>query len=108
MSRPTTLDEAMQALMETLSVENQVELTRMKEEDLIRTHHGLGRWIRNNWGLWEDSELFWHMQSLGFTHPDDMSSSIIHEFWSRMNNLPSKLQEQIARYKEYWSKKDNQ
>ena len=101
---PTTLEEAMEAFKKLLTTEEQVELTRMKEDEVGMMHHGFGMWIRNNWGLWGDSPLCQHMKSLGFIHPDDMSGSLLREFWARMNNLPSKLEEEIQHYKEYWKK----
>ena len=51
------------------------------EHGPLSVHHSLGRWIRNNWGLWEnDSILKFNMVKLGFIHPDDISNYIIEEF----------------------------
>ena len=104
MNIPANIEEAMKSLMETLSIEDQVSLTRMTEDETYGLHHSLGQWIRNNWGLWAGGPLKVHMESLGFIHPDDMSGSIIREFWVRMNGLPSKLAEEIEYYKEFWKK----
>lgn len=107
--KPNTLEEAMECFKELLSPADQVEITRMSEDDLSRLHMGLGMWIRNNWGLWdEQSEMCKHMKSLGFVHADDMSGSLMREFWARMNGLPSKLAEEIEYYKNYWKKSGNQ
>lgn len=45
----------------------------------IAVHHSLGRWIRNNWGLWDDdaNELKNIFIKTGINHPDDMSNYII-------------------------------
>jgi len=102
MDKPRTLEECMVALNKLLSPEDQAEFLKMSEDDLVSLHHGLGRWIRNNWGLWEEQELFHHMKSLGFLHQDDMSQAIIVEYWNRLNNQPSQLEEDIAKYKKYW------
>jgi hypothetical protein len=104
MNVPTTIDEAVQALMDKLSLEDKAAITRMSEDETSDLHHGLGRWIRNNWGLWQGGPLKDHMMSLGFTHPDDMSGSIIREFWARLNKLPSKIAEDVEYYKEFWAK----
>lgn len=102
---PTTLEEAMDAFQKILTGEEQIEITCMSEDDLGRMHMGFGMWLRNNWGLWdENSPMCQHMKSLGFIHADDMSSSLMREFWARMNGLPSKLAEEIEHYKEYWKK----
>jgi hypothetical protein len=101
---PTSLEEAIQALREKLGPDGTIELKMQGRDDLIIYHHGLGRWIRNNWKLWADGPLMEHMRSLGFTHPDDVSSTIIKEFWLKLNGQPSELEKDAARYKEYWEK----
>jgi hypothetical protein len=103
-SVPANIEEAMQALLQKLSLEDQVAITRMTEDEVGGLHHTLGQWMRNNWGLWSGSPLQEHMKSLGFIHADDMSSSIIREFWARMNKLPSKIAQDIEGYKEFWKK----
>src|SRR5271166_3525656 len=108
MDNPRTVDECMQALAEMFSCERQAEFTKLSRDDLIMYHHGLGQWIRNNWGLWKGGELKEHMSSLGFMHPDDMSQAIIEEYWIRLNNLPSEITRNAQASKEYWAKKDNQ
>jgi hypothetical protein len=103
--KPTNIEECMGAMKDILSTEDQVEIVRMKKDELIRLHHNLGRWIRNNWGLWEEGPLYVHMKALGFLHPDDMSQALIHEYWNRSNNQSSTLQEEIEEYKQYWEAK---
>jgi hypothetical protein len=104
MNIPNNIDEAMQALIETLSVEDQIAITRMTEDEVGGLHHSLGQWIRNNWGLWSGGPLQDHMTALGFIHADDMSGSLLREFWARMNHLPSKIAEEVEEYKKYWAK----
>ena len=50
------------------------------ENGAVSMHDSLGRWIRNEWGLWTDSELKNELNKKGFDHPDDMSNYIIEEF----------------------------
>ena len=104
MNIPTNIDEAMQSLAEFLSEEDRTAIANMAEDDVITLHHTLGRWIRNNWGLWIGGPLQDHMKSLGFTHADDMSGSLIREYWRRTKRLPSKIAEEIEEYKKYWEK----
>jgi hypothetical protein len=114
MAKPTTIDECMIAFNEILSPEDQIEILKMEEEDLVSLHHGLGRWIRNNWGLWDEIDtsssntLLRHMTGMGFQHPDDMSQTLIEEYWARMLNKPSKIQEKIAHYTEFWNQQKKQ
>jgi hypothetical protein len=103
--KPTTVDECMKAFNEMLTPEEQIEVANMSKDELGRMHHGLGQWIRNNWELWqENTPLCSHMMALGFQHADDMSMSLIEEWWARMNNLPSTMEEDIKKYAEFWEK----
>ncbi|WP_107037550.1 DUF6794 domain-containing protein [Brumimicrobium mesophilum] len=44
----------------------------------IEFHHGLGTWIRNNWGLWSGGNLAEElMTTFEIEHPDDMSMRIL-------------------------------
>lgn len=106
MSIPTNLEEAIEGLWQTLSATQIKEFSLMSEEDLSLAHHSLGTWIRNHWGLWQGGPLLDYMTSLGFIHPDDMSSSIIREFWARLHNLPSTFQQDIQAYKQWWDQQD--
>lgn len=75
---PTNLKEAINELNKIISEEDKKYLL---EHGALSVHHSLGRWIRNNWGLWgEHSELKSNMIKLGLVHPDDISNFIIEEF----------------------------
>lgn len=58
------------------------------ENGALSVHDSLGRWIRNNWGLWneDDNELKTHLKKIGFKHPDDMSNYIIELYIEYMKN----------------------
>ena len=75
---PKNLEEAIKYLDKELSQEDKDYLI---ENGAIYAHHSLGRWIRNNWNLWNgESELKESLLKLGYLHPDDMSNYIIEEF----------------------------
>lgn len=100
---PTTLDEAHAELERLLPAEELKKIDAMKsEEEMIEYHFGLGRGIRNSWGLWGGSPLSKHMQELGFTHADDMSGVILETFWSKRHGKPYRLKERAAYYAAYW------
>ncbi len=103
MVTPKTLAQAHEVLEAQLSPKTLREIDAMKTEgDMIAFHHGQGRSMRNDWGLWGGSPLFTHMQSLGFTHPDDMSSVILATFWCKRHKKPFRLEERAKKYKLYW------
>ena len=74
---PKTVEEAVSTLGRILSDEDREYLL---ENGAVSMHDSLGRWIRNEWGLWTDSELKIELNEKGFEHPDDMSNYIIEEF----------------------------
>lgn len=82
---PKTVDEAISTLEKILSDEDREYLL---ENGAISMHNSLGRWIRNEWGLWTDSELKNELMNMnkGLNHPDDMSNYIIEEFIKYWNN----------------------
>ncbi len=81
---PVNLKEAINELDNILSNEDKNYLL---ENSAISVHHTLGRWIRNEWGLWDDSELKRNLESLDFIHPDDMSNFIIKEYIKYLKQL---------------------
>lgn len=55
-----------------------------REETIIH-HHGLGQWIRNNWGLWSGSRLQKYLMDRNLTEPDGMSSKILEFYYDWLN-----------------------
>jgi hypothetical protein len=98
---PKTLDECFERLSKIEGVE---EFREMVEERIIGIyHHGLGTWIRNEWGLWdENSDLHKHFKEKGLFHADDMSGLILLSFHRKLNGKDLKIEEQIEHYKQYW------
>ena len=71
-------------------------------------HHGFGRYLRNNWGLWGGLELAQSMnKEMGIWHPDDMSSIILLSYQRKLKGEEIKIQEQIKFYQDYWAKVDS-
>lgn len=75
---PKNIDKALSALDKMISQEDKIYL---KENGAISVHFSLGMWIRNNWGLWEESDFYKYLyEKTGLMHPDDMSNYVIEEF----------------------------
>jgi hypothetical protein len=108
MNKPTNLDECFIALKEMLPPEDIQVFSEMKINEIARLHHGLGRWIRNNWDLWQGGALAEYFKSLGLSHPDDMSGLILESFWHHLRNEPLDIAAQIKAYQEYWHKQGQQ
>lgn len=100
---PTTLAEAHAQLARILPREELERIDAMKSEDeMVRYHMGLGMGLRNGWGLWKGGALASHLRELGFTHPDDMSATILETFWCRRHGQDFRLAERARYYAIYW------
>lgn len=62
-------------------------------EETIIYHHGLGTWIRNNWGLWGGSRLQQYLIAKGLGHPDYMSATILEFYYDWLNGQHEKWKE---------------
>ena len=70
----------------------------------LKYHMTLGRWIRNNFGLWGNSRLAKYFLNRGVNHPDHMSGEIMkyyyewtynnHENWKQFHQKGSKKQDE--------------
>lgn len=103
---PTNLNECFIEL-DTVFATSPVDLKIFKnaKEDtaIARIHHGLGRWIRNNWGLWtKDTKLYNTFNEMQLWHADDMSSIILTSYHRYINGVEINLKEQVDYYINYW------
>jgi hypothetical protein len=103
MSLPSNLEEAFAQLKIDLLPSDQIEIMNMPKEKLCRLHTNLGRWIRNNWKLWQSGPMTKYFNDLGIHHADDMSGIVIESFWHHLRNEPLDLDKQVAYYKEFWA-----
>jgi hypothetical protein len=79
---PKDLGEAFLELDKELPEIDRKEMAALKtRKDMLAYHHGLGTWLRNNWGLWSGSRLQKYFTDKGIGHPDDMSSIVLFYYW---------------------------
>lgn len=82
---PTTLEEALKALDGMLTEEDKEYFAKAPDpfSAAIYLHSNFGRYLRNKWGLWQDSALAKHLRDEhGISHPDDMSHFILEKYAS--------------------------
>ncbi len=108
---PISFEDALKELDDILPVAAKRDIQIIDKGEMIHYHHGFGTWLRNNWCLWSGGALSKDMQRLGFTHPDDMSGTILDSYWLKVHGKPISLKTQAEHYKKYWdgmqnSKKD--
>lgn len=78
-------------------------ITSDEERTVAMLHFDLGLQLRNMWGLWKaNNRLVEYFNSLGITHPDDMSGIILMSYYRQLNGKEIDLEQQIEYYKDYW------
>lgn len=100
---PSNLDECFIKLDKILN-DSTISSFKQLTEDvfLVQTHMTLGRYLRNNWGLWAGSKLSRYFNNLEIFHPDDMSSIILTSYHRFLCGKKILLEDQINHYKNYW------
>lgn len=104
---PNNLEEAIDFIIKQNRKEDNDEVKKMTENNfIVSTHHSLGRFLRNTWGLWyQDTEISrWFTDTLQINHADDRSSIILCSVHRRLNGLPLELEEQVEKYRKHWEK----
>jgi len=84
---PKNLEECFLELNKLLKQKDINAIRKLKNSgETIDFHHGLGTWLRNNWGLWAGSRLQQYLIGKGIYHPDDMSGTILEFYQEWLNN----------------------
>jgi hypothetical protein len=101
--KPKTLDEAVLQLEKMHHDTTKQRILAMTEAQFRgNAHFGLGLWMRNNWGLWKGTELSRYFNSIGISHPDDMSGIILTSYYRHLKGQDRELEKQVKHYQEYW------
>jgi len=103
---PLTYEAALVCLDTVLPPEHQARLAA--PDGTVKAHFGLGMWIRNNWGLWQQGPLYRSMQTYGFAHPDDMSGAILEGFAARERGEPFDVATRAKEYRQQGEKMWNE
>jgi hypothetical protein len=85
---PRSVKEAVDQLYANLSLNDEVRLATMNEEDLIDVHSSLGHRIRNEFGLWKGNNALLESCRIRSDrqdiHIDDASMIIVKALWSKV------------------------
>ncbi|HMI02980.1 MAG TPA: DUF6794 domain-containing protein [Pedobacter sp.] len=80
---PRNMEDCFTELDKMLKPETVSEIKAMKRPGQMGIyHHGMGMWIRNNWGLWSGSRLSAYLKERGFSDPDGMSGIIFNYYYT--------------------------
>ena len=84
-SWPKTVDDAVQILLVNLSEEDKETIQNTPPEKLAMFHHGLGTYIRNQFGLWQGNKALVPSDLVWKPHPDAVSMYIIRKLHTALN-----------------------
>lgn len=76
---PQTVEEAVRLLRSLVPEDQQASIAAMPEEELMTLDFGLGTWIRNNLGLWQENQAL--LNATECHSADDASAVIVRAFW---------------------------
>lgn len=99
--KPTNLEECYEYI-DSINVADSERFISNPEDVIINTHHGFGRMLRNELGLWDGSKLSRWFKNQGIKHPDDMSHCIIVSYHRFKNGKDVKFDEQVKKCKEFY------
>jgi hypothetical protein len=106
--KPKDLDEAITWLDKHFSKRDKLSIISDTEDEFTgKSHHGMGAYLRNTWGLWGELPLAKFFNGLGIFHADDMSGIILTSFHRKLSGKAIDLDKQIKFYKNYWKKARN-
>jgi hypothetical protein len=98
--QPKSLLEAVRVIVNNLSERDRQYI---KTNGLSLAHHGFGMAMRNEWGLWRDSELARHFRTVyGLGHADDMSGMIFAGVEAEIKGTEFDADKKAQYYKDYW------
>lgn len=90
---PKDLKDCFLQLDKILSANDKEAIKGLKNKtETIKYHHGLGMWIRNEWGLWGGSRLQKYFLDKKVDHPDSMSSLILEFYYDWLHSKNTEWQ----------------
>jgi len=99
---PRTLNEGLDFLGEWLPPQELAQVRPLSEREMVgRYYQGLGRGIRNGWGLWSGgSGISDQLCAMGMRDAEAMSVLVLQSFWRRVHSQPLRVEEQVRQMNE--------
>lgn len=102
-SVPSTIKAAVDMMVAGLTDEDREFIKQA--ESVVSCHHTVGRYIRNNWSLWDNSTPLKHDAATKYkiAHADDVSGLILDWVASIVRQEPFDPMEAVERYHKHWA-----
>ena len=100
-TKPTTLHEAVDSVIDQLT---EKDIKFIKENSDNTAHFGLGRFMHNEWGLWDKDAILptYFRDAYKIWHADDMSGLILHGVWCKVRDVQTEYGKVVVRYHTHW------
>lgn len=101
---PSTVEAAVQGVVDALDENEKTVIRSFADLSSATCHHGTGRFVRNNWSLWEpDSPLKRDaVEKYGIAHADDISGLIFEWAFARVRGEEFDPVAYCERFHEHW------
>ncbi|MEZ4984387.1 MAG: DUF6794 domain-containing protein [Saprospiraceae bacterium] len=86
---PMDLAQVFSQLNQLSEAQDRTKFARLPEAKCTTVpFFGLGRWMSVNWGFYGGSRLTVYLNSMGLTHPDDMTRFLLLMYHRHLNKKP--------------------
>lgn len=101
---PATVKEAVDQVVNNISEEDRNKIKSTKNDRSYEYHHTVGRYLRNNWSLWEpDTPLKRDaVYTYGIAHADDISGLILSWVWAEIRGVDFDPHQECERFHRHW------
>jgi hypothetical protein len=101
---PRNLNECLIQLDNIISDSMKQDIKKYSENEFVGlTHLTLGMYLRNKWGLWQESRLAAYFYNIGVYHPDEMSGIILTSYYRKIKGEPINFIDQINPIRMHYS-----
>ena len=95
---------AVDTVVNRMSDEDKTKIQAMTSDQSYEYHHTVGRYLRNNWSLWEPDSAIKRdaVASYGIAHADDISGLILSWVWAKVQGIDFDPKKCCEHYHEHW------
>ncbi len=101
---PESVEAAVNTVIDRMSDEDKAKIQAMDDDRSYEYHHTVGRYLRNDWSLWEPDTPIKRdaVASYGIAHADDISGLILSWVWAKIRSIDFDPKKYCESYHEHW------